>query len=583
MAALTDHFLKAIAFFWLIATLITSTGRLRLFLWLLVLASLPLSLTALQNFASGSFLRTPDGAAPRIAGYAAAGSGLAANPNDLALMINLLIPFAAALMLASRRLLPRLVAAAALLLGIAGVIVTFSRAGFLTLAAMGLVGLLALGRRRPLALMAVVAVLIGATTLLPQGYFERLSTITDIASDTTGSAQGRWNDALVAMEVAARNPITGVGLDQNVLALNQERGATWREVHNVYLQYAVDLGVPGLTLFLALFVSLFRTAGRVRRTGRRRPASREVGRGRGQRAGGARRLCRGGLLPPRGVSVLLLPRSRSGARGPERPAGRDAGSGAAGGMSREARVDDRIRLLKIVPTLRYGGTERQFMTLSASLDPSRFQVDLACLRPGGGLAAEAVRHGLPVDTYDIGPFHSARTLTLQSEAGARHRAAPDRRRARLQLLRQRLRGAAGAVRRRAGRHCVHSGLRPVPVADAAARPAARVPRRHLRHGQRGRGPGLAGGRRLRPHRIVVIPNGVDLERFNVPVDGAAVRRGLGFDPEVPLVTVVSRVTRLKGLEQFITRPRRSWRTGIRARGSSWQGSRRRATSSIWHR
>src|SRR5688500_19996471 len=69
-------------------------------------------------------------------------------------------------------------------------------------------------------------------------------------------------------------------------------------------------------------------------------------------------------------------------------------------------ADDRIRLLKIVPTLRYGGTERQFMALSASLDPSRFRVELACLRPGGGLAAEAVHHGLPVDTYDIGPFHS---------------------------------------------------------------------------------------------------------------------------------------------------------------------------------
>jgi probable O-glycosylation ligase (exosortase A-associated) len=276
VAALTDHFLKAIAFFWLIATVVTTESRLRRFLWLLVLASLPLSLTALQNFASGSFLRTPDGAVPRIAGYTAAGSGLAANPNDLALMINLLIPFAAALMVTSRRLLPRLVAASALLLGIAGVIVTFSRAGFLTLAVMGLVGLLALGRRRPLALLVAVVVLATASTMLPQGYFERLSTITDIESDTTGSAQGRWNDALVAMEVAARNPITGVGLDQNVLALNQERGATWREVHNVYLQYAVDLGLPGLVLFLALFVSLFRTAGRVRRAGRRLKGGRHV-------------------------------------------------------------------------------------------------------------------------------------------------------------------------------------------------------------------------------------------------------------------------------------------------------------------
>jgi putative inorganic carbon (hco3(-)) transporter len=122
----------------------------------------------------------------------------------------------------------------------------------------------------PLALLAAAVLLATGLTMLPQGYFERLSTITDIESDTTGSAQGRWNDALVAMQVAARNPITGVGLDQNVLALNQERGATWREVHNVYLQYAVDLGLPGLVLFLALFVTLFRTAGRVRRTGRRR-------------------------------------------------------------------------------------------------------------------------------------------------------------------------------------------------------------------------------------------------------------------------------------------------------------------------
>ena len=112
--------------------------------------------------------------------------------------------------------------------------------------------------------------------MLPEGYFKRLSTITNIESDTTGSAQGRWNDALVAMEVAARNPITGVGLDQNVLALNQERGATWREVHNVYLQYAVDLGLPGLLLFLALYVSLFRTAGRVRRTGRRLRSTRDA-------------------------------------------------------------------------------------------------------------------------------------------------------------------------------------------------------------------------------------------------------------------------------------------------------------------
>jgi hypothetical protein len=45
----------------------------------------------------------------------------------------------------------------------------------------------------------------------------------------------------------------------------------------VYLQYAVDLGVPGLVLFLWLFVALFRTAGRVRRRAVNDTAFREVG------------------------------------------------------------------------------------------------------------------------------------------------------------------------------------------------------------------------------------------------------------------------------------------------------------------
>jgi putative inorganic carbon (hco3(-)) transporter len=275
VTALTEHFLKAIAFFWLIGTVVTTEHRLRLFVWVLVFSSIPLSVTALQNYASGTFLITPDGAMPRIAGYAG-GSGLAANPNDLALMLNLLIPFAAAQLVTGRSVTQRLVAGSALLLGIAGVIVTFSRAGFLALAALGVVGILAMARRRPLASVAAVVVLAAGSAMLPQGYFERLSTITNIESDTTGSAQGRWNDAAVAMGVVARNPVTGVGLNQNVLALNEQRGPTWREVHNVYLQYAVDLGIPGLALFLALFVALFRTAGRVRRDARANLAHRPL-------------------------------------------------------------------------------------------------------------------------------------------------------------------------------------------------------------------------------------------------------------------------------------------------------------------
>ncbi len=276
VAELTDHLLKAVAFFWLIGTLVTTGRRLQQFMWLLVLCAIPLSLTALQNYSSGVFLRTPVGSVQRIAGYSDGGSGLAANPNDLALMLNLLIPFAGAIALSGRGVVQRAVATVTLLLSAAAVIVTFSRAGFLALIATIGMSLIATARRKPLLSIALLTILLVSIPLLPTDYQQRLSTIADISTDPTGSAQGRWNDLTVAADVVGRYPMTGVGLGQNVLALNRERGATWREVHNVYLQYTMDLGVPGLLLFLWLFVAVYRTASRVRRGSAREPGLRAI-------------------------------------------------------------------------------------------------------------------------------------------------------------------------------------------------------------------------------------------------------------------------------------------------------------------
>jgi O-antigen ligase len=276
VGVLTSLFLKAIVFFWLIGVVVTTGPRLRMFLRLLVICSIPLAVTAVQNYRSGAFLEA-SGAVMRIVGYNTGGSGLTENPNDMALMLNLLIPFSVALLATERSLAWRSVAACALLISLAAVVATFSRAGFLTLAAIGIVGVIAMARRRPVMAMGLVLILAASVPLLPRGYLERLSTITNISSDPTRSAQDRWSDLGVATQLVVRNPITGVGLGQNVLALNRERGPTWREVHNVYLQYAVDLGVPGLVLFLWLFVALFRSAGRVRRQGISHAAFREVG------------------------------------------------------------------------------------------------------------------------------------------------------------------------------------------------------------------------------------------------------------------------------------------------------------------
>ena len=43
------------------------------------------------------------------------------------------------------------------------------------------------------------------------------------------------------------------------------RGARWKNVHNVYLELATDLGVPGLILFLMVLAGCIRSAGLVMR------------------------------------------------------------------------------------------------------------------------------------------------------------------------------------------------------------------------------------------------------------------------------------------------------------------------------
>ena len=144
--------------------------------------SAPLALTGISNFLSGAFMVvTPGVQAPvnRIKGYDAP---LALNPNDLALLLNLMIPLGMALFLSSaqvigcaRRLLT-LVALAAV-----AVILTFSRAGFLTLAVMFAIYLWKL-RRRPEApwMWGALVLALACAPLLPSGYADRLSTIVDV-------------------------------------------------------------------------------------------------------------------------------------------------------------------------------------------------------------------------------------------------------------------------------------------------------------------------------------------------------------------------------------------------------------------
>ncbi|MGE5624352.1 MAG: O-antigen ligase family protein [Bacillota bacterium] len=264
LAMFGEIYFKALVVFWLLANAVDSVPKLKATAWILSLIAVPLSASAVRSFFSGGFHSEElSHGLDRIQGY---GVALTGNPNDLALMLNLILPLTAALIFITRRPALRWLLAGTVCLDAIAIIATFSRAGFLTLGVVCFAYLYILVKRRQRMLAAVV---IGGALLcvplLPSAYLDRLGTITDIQADETGSAQARLGDSIEAMKFVASHPLTGAGLGMNILALNEARGATWTEVHDVYLEYAADLGLPGLVLFLLLLRTVVRGIGEAHR------------------------------------------------------------------------------------------------------------------------------------------------------------------------------------------------------------------------------------------------------------------------------------------------------------------------------
>jgi O-antigen ligase len=258
---LLDLYLKALVVFWLIGNLVDTLPRLQGMAWTLSLLSVPLSTGGISNYLAGVTVSTHD----RILGY---DSGLTRNPNDLALMLNLILPLSVALLVSATRLRERALLLLALGLQVVAVVLTFSRAGFLTLATTLLVYAFRLRRTRHWRLVAAGALLAAvAVAFLPSGYLERILTLRAMEADSTGSARERYSGNVAALDHVAEHPLLGAGLGMNILVLNETVGARWRAVHNTYLEYAVDLGLPGLALFLLLLVGCLRSARAARRAG----------------------------------------------------------------------------------------------------------------------------------------------------------------------------------------------------------------------------------------------------------------------------------------------------------------------------
>ena len=253
VAFLMDQYSKTLVVFFLIANLLTSLKLTERFLWLLVLCSGFNAVMGVYHYKTGMFF---DNTTNRVMGSY---SSLTGNPNDLALSLNLAIPFMWYFVASSREKLKRRIGIFAIVVAIAAIIVTFSRGGFVTLMGLALWMFYLRSRQQGLVVMGMnlIAILAGILLLMaiaPSGYGDRVFSIFDSSKDETGSGTVRWNLMVGSATAMIQHPF-GIGFHMNNLSL-QEAGLGWAGVHNVYLEIGSELGFLGLILFVLLQVKL---------------------------------------------------------------------------------------------------------------------------------------------------------------------------------------------------------------------------------------------------------------------------------------------------------------------------------------
>jgi hypothetical protein len=250
-AGITDTFAKVVIVFIVMVNVVTSRRRLHLAVSLVTLCGTVIAAGTIARFARGEDL---------VEGYRAAGwfGSMFGNSNDLAFGLSMLIPLAIGMAAQTPRLMRRLWYFAQAGLMTAAVFATFSRSGFITLAAAGMMLVLELKRRRARAYWGLAVFVLLAVLLAPEGFGTRITSLYDTSLDATGSLTERWKLVVRALETTVPNPkvwLVGIGVDNFPIVSIRERVN-----HNAYLQVLTEVGVAGFVVYMALLVTSIKRA-----------------------------------------------------------------------------------------------------------------------------------------------------------------------------------------------------------------------------------------------------------------------------------------------------------------------------------
>jgi putative inorganic carbon (hco3(-)) transporter len=196
--------------------------------------------------------------------HGAGGSSFLGDPNDLSLLIDMMLPFVLCMFVYEKRRLIKLLYLGTVLVCMAGIVSTSSRGGFVGLAAM-LVVLWWVSPRKVLVLVLVGIVGVGIYQLADQRYLARLSTIQ--ATDQ-GTAKERLESWKAAWAMFEDHPL-GVGPDNFPIHFHEYQAKNFthnmwgRAAHSLWFTLLAELGIPGVILYVLIFRANWRSIRRL--------------------------------------------------------------------------------------------------------------------------------------------------------------------------------------------------------------------------------------------------------------------------------------------------------------------------------
>jgi O-antigen ligase len=255
-------FLSVMVLFYLVLVLVDREEKLESLVWGLIAAGLVSAVLVLLDTLLGVRLLSTSVAATTAEweGHARSAGASDYNPTTAAHMLLASTVLAGVMAVECRRF--RLVGLAAALVGTAALVLTFARSASITYAVTLLVFVVANRRHRlfPLWIMLGLIAVTAALPLVPESYWERMGTLFDFNADRTLWRRLSYN--LIGLELAAEHPVFGVG-PGNFPHYYVGPEFRWypgrvlepRQLHNSYLEVAVETGLVGLACFLAVMLS----------------------------------------------------------------------------------------------------------------------------------------------------------------------------------------------------------------------------------------------------------------------------------------------------------------------------------------